>query len=119
MFQVALVDLRRQSFSFSARNTLYVGALRSWQLLMPPGVADGYKVIGAESGLLVYVTDRFYNPGTKAASRTTIPRSNTTGRRSTSSPAHQRGDSACRSRADLIQPARTVVVTAPLVWLYP
>jgi dTDP-4-dehydrorhamnose 3,5-epimerase len=62
MFQVALVDLRKQSPSFGARNTLYVGKLRPWQVLIPPGVGHGYKVIGAEAGMLVYVTDRFYNP---------------------------------------------------------
>ena len=62
MFQVALVDLRKHSPSFGARNTLYLGTLRPWQLLIPPGVAHGYKVIGNEPGLLVYVTDRFYNP---------------------------------------------------------
>lgn len=62
MFQVALVDLRKQSPSFGARNTLYVGTLRPWQLLIPPGIAHGYKVIGADPGLLVYVTDRFYDP---------------------------------------------------------
>jgi len=62
MFQVALVDLRRASASFGARNTLYIGILRPWQLLIPPGVAHGYKVIGANPGLLVYVTDHFYNP---------------------------------------------------------
>ena len=62
MFQVALVDLRKQSASFGARNTLYLGALRPWQLLIPPGVAHGYKVIGAEAGFLVYITDRFYDP---------------------------------------------------------
>ena len=62
IFQVALVDLRKQSPAFGARNTLYVGALRPWQLLIPPGVAHGYKVVGTEAGMLVYVTDRFYNP---------------------------------------------------------
>jgi dTDP-4-dehydrorhamnose 3,5-epimerase len=62
MFQVALVDLRKHSPTFGARNTLYVGALRPWQLLIPPGVAHGYKVIGATPGILAYVTDRFYNP---------------------------------------------------------
>jgi dTDP-4-dehydrorhamnose 3,5-epimerase len=30
--------------------------------LIPPGVAHGYKVIGTESALLVYLTDRFYDP---------------------------------------------------------
>ena len=62
VFQVALVDLRKQLPSFGTRNTLYVGALRPWQLLIPPGVAHGYKVVGPEAGMLVYVTDRFYNP---------------------------------------------------------
>ncbi len=63
MLQVALVDLRKGSSTFGARNTLYVGALRPWQLLVPAGVAHGYKVIGTEPALLVYVTDRFYDPG--------------------------------------------------------
>jgi len=62
MFQVALVDLRRASPTFGARNTMYAGILRPWQFLIPPGVAHGYKVLGANPGLLVYVTDRFYNP---------------------------------------------------------
>ena len=62
MLQVALVDLRKQSPTFGARNTLYLGALRPWQLLVPPGVGHGYKVIGPEPGVLVYVTNRLYNP---------------------------------------------------------
>ncbi|MFN0101811.1 MAG: dTDP-4-dehydrorhamnose 3,5-epimerase family protein [Bryobacteraceae bacterium] len=62
MFQVALVDLRPDSPAFGRRNTFYVGALRPWQILIPPGVGHGYKVIGQESGMLVYVTDRTYNP---------------------------------------------------------
>ena len=33
LLQVALVDLRRQSSTFGAKNTLYLGALRPWQLL--------------------------------------------------------------------------------------
>ena len=62
MLQVALVDLRRHSPTFGARNTLYLGSLRPWQLLVPPGVAHGYKVIGTEPAVLVYVTNRFYDP---------------------------------------------------------
>jgi dTDP-4-dehydrorhamnose 3,5-epimerase len=60
--QVALVDLRLLSETFGQRNTLYVGPLRPWQILIPPGVGHGYKVIGREDSLLVYMTDRFYNP---------------------------------------------------------
>jgi len=62
LFQVALADLRAGSPTFGKRNTLYVGALRPWQVLIPPGVAHGYKVIGGEEAMLVYLTDRLYNP---------------------------------------------------------
>jgi dTDP-4-dehydrorhamnose 3,5-epimerase len=62
MLQVALVDLRLGSLTFGRRNTIYAGPLRPWQVLIPPGVAHGYKVIGNEEALLVYMTDQFYNP---------------------------------------------------------
>jgi dTDP-4-dehydrorhamnose 3,5-epimerase len=62
LLQVALVDLRPDSTTFGLRNTMYLGPLRPWQVLIPPGVAHGYKVIGTEEALLVYMTDRFYNP---------------------------------------------------------
>jgi dTDP-4-dehydrorhamnose 3,5-epimerase len=62
LLQVALVDLRLMSPTFGSRNTLYVGPMRPWQILIPPGVGHGYKVIGKEDSLLVYATDRFYNP---------------------------------------------------------
>jgi len=62
MFQVALADLREGSPTFGERNTIYVGALRPWQILIPPGVAHGYKVIGTGPAVLVYMTDRFYDP---------------------------------------------------------
>ena len=62
MLQVALVDLRNDSRTFGARNTIYIGVLRPWQVRIPPGVAHGYKVIGNEAAVLVYVTDRFYDP---------------------------------------------------------
>jgi dTDP-4-dehydrorhamnose 3,5-epimerase len=60
--QIALVDLRLGSPTFGRRNTMYVGPMRPWQVLIPPGVAHGYKVIGNEEALLVYMTDQFYNP---------------------------------------------------------
>jgi dTDP-4-dehydrorhamnose 3,5-epimerase len=62
MFQVALVDLRPQSQTFGLRNTMYIGNLRNWQLLIPPGVGHGYKVIGTTPAMLVYVTNKTYNP---------------------------------------------------------
>jgi dTDP-4-dehydrorhamnose 3,5-epimerase len=62
MFQVALVDLRLESPTLGCRNTIYAGALRPWQILIPPGVGHGYKIIGKDEAVLVYMTDRFYNP---------------------------------------------------------
>ena len=62
MFQVALVDLRESSPTYGRKNTLYVGSLRPWQILIPPGVGHGYKVIGSDAAMLVYVTNRVYNP---------------------------------------------------------
>ena len=62
MFQVALADLRTGSPTFGQRNTFYAGVLRPWRILIPPGVAHGYKVIGEGPAMLVYVTDRHYNP---------------------------------------------------------
>lgn len=62
LLQVALVDLRRGSRTYGAKNTLYIGTLRPWQLLIPPGVAHGYKVIGEQPSVLVYITNKIYNP---------------------------------------------------------
>ena len=62
LLQVALVDLRKESKTYGLKNTLYVGTLRPWQLLIPPGVAHGYKVLGEQPSVLVYVTNRTYDP---------------------------------------------------------
>lgn len=62
MFQVVLVDFRPDSPTFGVKNTLYTGALKPWQILIPPGVGHGYKVIGEQAAMLVYVTNQLYNP---------------------------------------------------------
>jgi len=62
MFQVFLCDLRRDSKTFGLINTLYVGHLRPWKILIPPGVGHGYKVLGVQPAQLIYLTNRFYNP---------------------------------------------------------
>ena len=62
VFQVGLVDLREDSPTFRLKNTIYCGSLKPLQIINPPGVAHGYKVVSPESGMLVYVTDRQYNP---------------------------------------------------------
>ena len=62
MVQVFLYDLRVQSRTFSAINTIYSGRFQPWEILIPPGVAHGYKALGVEPIQLVYFTDRHYNP---------------------------------------------------------
>lgn len=62
LLQVALVDMRPESKTFGAKNTLYVGTLRPWQILIPAGVAHGYKVLGSQPSVLIYATDKFYDP---------------------------------------------------------
>jgi dTDP-4-dehydrorhamnose 3,5-epimerase len=61
MLQVGLVDLRPDSPTFMQRNTLYVGTLNPLQILIPPGVGHGYKVIGEQAAVLVYMTNQHYN----------------------------------------------------------
>jgi dTDP-4-dehydrorhamnose 3,5-epimerase len=62
MVQVFLYDLRVQSRTFGAINTIYSGRFQPWEILIPPGVAHGYKALGVEPIQLVYFTDRHYNP---------------------------------------------------------
>jgi dTDP-4-dehydrorhamnose 3,5-epimerase len=62
LLQIAIVDLRSGSPTFGVKNTIFAGALCPWQVLIPAGVGHGYKVLGTESSLLVYASDRFYDP---------------------------------------------------------
>jgi len=62
MLQVFLYDLRLASRTFGAINTIFAGRLQPWEILIPPGVAHGYKALGIEPVQLVYFTDRYYNP---------------------------------------------------------
>ena len=97
LLQVALVDLRLGSPTFGARNTMYVGALRPWQVLIPPGVRHGYKVIGTRRGH-AGLHDR---PFLQSAGRRPHPlqrprRSTTIGKRSRNKRRHE--DSGYRRR---------------------
>ncbi|HVO58738.1 MAG TPA: dTDP-4-dehydrorhamnose 3,5-epimerase family protein [Dongiaceae bacterium] len=62
MVQVFLCDLRRNSRTFGAINTIFAGRFQPWEILIPPGVGHGYKALGVEPIQLVYFTDRHYNP---------------------------------------------------------
>ena len=62
MLQVFLYDLRLASPTFGRINTVFTGVLQPWELLIPPGIGHGYKVLGLEPARLLYMTDRFYDP---------------------------------------------------------
>jgi dTDP-4-dehydrorhamnose 3,5-epimerase len=62
MVQVFLYDMRRRSKTFGAINTIFAGRFQPWEILIPPGVAHGYKALGIEPIQLIYFTDRHYNP---------------------------------------------------------
>jgi dTDP-4-dehydrorhamnose 3,5-epimerase len=59
--QVALVDLRTDSPTYGRRNTIYVGVMRPWRINIPAGVGHGYKALGLDPSMLIYVTSRFYD----------------------------------------------------------
>ena len=85
MFQVTLVDLRPESRTFGRKNTMYAGALKPWQFLIPPGVGHGYKVIGEQPGDPDLCDQSLVqSQGRRAASLTTIPPSPTIGSSNTS-----------------------------------
>lgn len=62
MLQVFLYDLRLDSPTFGRINTVFTGVLQPWELLIPPGIGHGYKVLGPEPARLLYMTDHFYDP---------------------------------------------------------
>ena len=61
-FQMMLCDLRPDSPTFGAVNTIYAGEWCPWRVRIPSGVGHGYKVLGGEPGLMIYATDRHYDP---------------------------------------------------------
>jgi len=61
-FQMALFDLRVDSPTFGRVNTLYGGEWRPWRVRIPAGVGHGYKVLGTEPGMMIYATNRHYDP---------------------------------------------------------
>ena len=61
-FQLALADLRPHSPTFGRKNTLYLGEHAPWRVLIPPGVAYGYRVVSPEWGVLVRATESDCQP---------------------------------------------------------
>jgi dTDP-4-dehydrorhamnose 3,5-epimerase len=62
MAQVVLHDLRADSRTRSQTDVHYLGDQNRQLLVIPSGVAHGYRVLGAEPVLLVYHTTEPYNP---------------------------------------------------------
>ena len=62
MAQVVLHDLREDSRTHGQTDVHYLGDQNRQLLVIPSGVAHGYRVLGAEPVLLVYHTTEPYNP---------------------------------------------------------
>jgi len=60
MAQVVLHDLRKDSPTYKQTDVLYLGEVNLQVLLIPPGVAHGYRVLGNEKlGLIYFVTEKY------------------------------------------------------------
>lgn len=62
MAQVVLYDLREDSPTHGQANVFYLGEQNRAVLLIPPGVAHGYRVLGVKPVKLFYHTDQAYDP---------------------------------------------------------
>ena len=62
MMKVVLYDDRADSPTRGLVNEFFLGEKNPTLVTIPPGVWHGMKGIGTEPAMLVYVTNRFYNP---------------------------------------------------------
>lgn len=60
--QVVLYDLRSSSPTAGQTDVYYMGEDHPLVLLIPKGVAHGYRVLGEKSATLLYLTTVPYNP---------------------------------------------------------
>jgi len=60
--QVVLYDLREGSSTKGQTNIFYMGEFNPILLVIPKGVAHGYRVLGNEPAIIVYFTTESYNP---------------------------------------------------------
>jgi dTDP-4-dehydrorhamnose 3,5-epimerase len=63
-----LIDLRPKSTHFQQVLTFHLSAEKGHQLLIPPGIAHGYRVL-SDSALVSYKVDRPYAPQSEAGIR--------------------------------------------------
>lgn len=60
--QVVLYDTREQNQTFGETNVFYMGEENPSVLLIPRGVAHGYRVLGDRPLTIVYLTTQSYQP---------------------------------------------------------
>lgn len=60
--QVVLHDLREESPTKRMTDVYYMGVENPILLLIPKGVAHGYRVLGNEPATVIYFTTQSYNP---------------------------------------------------------
>lgn len=60
--QVVLVDMREDSPTKGEINVHYMGENNPIMVLIPVGVAHGYRVLGNEPAIITYVTTESYDP---------------------------------------------------------
>ncbi|WP_248927699.1 dTDP-4-dehydrorhamnose 3,5-epimerase family protein [Paenibacillus hamazuiensis] len=60
--QVVLHDLRTDSPTHGQTDVYYMGENNAYLLLIPRGVAHGYRVLGSGPATILYFTNQVYNP---------------------------------------------------------
>ncbi|MBD8137268.1 dTDP-4-dehydrorhamnose 3,5-epimerase family protein [Bacillus sp. CFBP 13597] len=60
--QVVLFDLREGSSTKGETDVYYMGEENPIMLLIPKGVAHGYRVLGQKPATILYITTESYNP---------------------------------------------------------
>jgi dTDP-4-dehydrorhamnose 3,5-epimerase len=60
--QVVLYDLRKDSPTMGETDVYYMGEENPILLLIPKGVAHGYRVLGQKPATIIYFTTESYNP---------------------------------------------------------
>lgn len=60
--QVVLYDLREDSPTKGETNVFYMGEDNPIAVLIPAGVAHGYRTLGEKPAIIIYFTTQSYNP---------------------------------------------------------
>lgn len=61
--QVVLYDTRKDSSTYKETNVFYMGDTNPILIVIPKGVAHGYRVLGDKPAVITYYTTESYQPG--------------------------------------------------------